>query len=461
MSRVTDGFAFTRRDFLRLAAGGATLLATGAGCGSGSDTAKPKPATATTAAGGKGRPTLRIAQWTNYIAGYDRWWDDEYTRRWGERNGIDVTVDHFDINQAPAHAEAELASQRGHDLFHVNLTSPAPFEDHVIDHREIIQEVEAKVGKMTPFVERSIFNPRTKKYFGFADYWTPNPVHYRTDLWGSIGLRPATWDDLLAGGSRLRTQGHPVGIGLGVDPESNLTLVGLMHAFGASIQDEAGNVIINSPATVEAVRLGAAIFRSAMTEDVLGWDITSNNRYIISGRGSLVINAIAAIRALEIQDPALAARVQLLPVPQGPAGTASPYVVSIYVIWKFSENQEAAKQFLVDLGVDYREPFLHSQYLQLPAFPGSVPDLATVVASDPKSQPPDKYRFLADAARWSTNVGHPGYANAASDEVVKTSLITRMFAAAAKGEVSAEEAVRGAEVKIKSIYDKWREQGKI
>ena len=456
-----SGDDVTRRDFLRLAAGGATLLATGLGCNSGSDTAKSKAATATTAAGAKGKPTLRIAQWNNYMAGYDQWWDNEYTKRWGERNGIEVVVDHFDINQAPAHAEAEAASQRGHDLFHSNLAYEATFEDHVIDHREIVEEVEAKVGKITPLAERSVFNPRTKKYFGFSDCWWPGPAQYRRDLWDPIGVRPDTWEDVLAAGKRLKAGGHPIGIGLGYDAESNLNLMGLMHAFGGSIQDEDANVVINSRATVEAVKIGAAIFRAAMTDEVLNWDITSNNRYLIAGRGSLILNAIAAIRALEIQDPALASKVELLPVPKGPAGTASPYSVSIYRIWKFSENQEAAKRFLVDLATDYREPFLQSQYLQIPSFPGAVADLATLVATDGKSQPPDKYRFLADAAGWTTNAGHPGHSNAATDEVIKASFITQMFAAAARGEMSAEDAVKTAEAKIKPIYDNWRERGKI
>ena len=452
---------FSRRDFLRLAAGGATLLATGAGCGSGSGSAKSKAGTATTVAGAKGKPTLRIAQWNHYVAGYDQWWDQEYTRRWGERNGIEVVVDHFDINQSSAHAEAEVASQRGHDLFHLNLALAAPFEDQVIDHREVVEEVEAKLGKAPPFVERSILNKRTKKYFGFSPYWTPSPVHYRTDLWAATGRRPESWDDVLAAGRRLKADGQPIGIGMGLDAESNATLLGLLHAFGASIQDEDANVVINSPATVEAVKMGAAIFRAAMTEDVLNWDITSNNRYLISGRGSLIVNAIAAMRALEAQDPALAAKVELLPAPAGPAGTASPYIVSVYFIWKFAENQEAAKRFLIDLAYASREPFLQSQYLQIPAFPGGFDDLPAVVASDTRAEPPGKYTLLAGAATWTTNIGHPGYSNAATEEVVSASLISQMFAAAARGEMSAEEAVKAAEAKIKPIFEKWREQGKV
>lgn len=461
MVGAIGGSNVTRRDFLRVAAGGATLLATGAACDSGVDTAKSKGDTANTAGAAKGKPRLRIAQWNSYIAGYDQWWDGEYTKQWGERNGVEVVVDHFDINQTQVHAEAEASTQRGHDIFHVNLTLAAPFEDHVIDHRELVEEVEAKVGKMTPFVKRAIFNPRTQKYFGFSAFWTPNPTHYRTDLWGPTGRRPRSWEDVLSTGGRLKAQGYPVGVGMGADAESNATMLGLLHAFGASVQDEDATVVINSPAAVEAVKMGATIFQSAMTDDVLNWNITSNNRFLVSGRGSMIVNAVAAIRALEEQDPTLAARVELLPPPAGPAGTASPYIVSVYVIWKFAENQDAAKRFLVDLATAPREALLQSRYLQLPTFPAAVPDLSAVLATDDRGQPPEKYALLAGAADWTTNVGHPGYSNAAMEEVIESSIISQMFASAARGELSAEEAVRAAEGRIKPIYDKWREQGKI
>ena len=395
------------------------------------------------------------------MSGYDRWLDEEYSTRWGERYGIEVIVDHFDINQAPAHAEAELALQGGHDIFHLNLASSAPFEDQVIDHREIVEEVEAKVGKMTPLAERSIFNPRTKKYFGFSDSWIPGLTHYRRDLWDATGIQPDSWDDVLAAGSRLKAGGHPIGIGMGHDPESNVNLMSLIHAFGGSIQDEQANVVINSPATVEAVKVGTALFRSAMTDEVLGWDIASNNRYLVSGRGSLVVNGIPVIRAIETQDPELAANVQLLPVPRGPGGRLGTYSFSVYLIWSFSKNQEAAKQFLVDLATDYREAFIRSQYLQIPSFPGAIKDLPELVANDERAKPPGKYALLAGAAEWATNVGHPGYTNAATEEVVKTSLVSKMFAAAARGEMSAEDAVKAAEAQMKPIFQKWREQGKI
>ena len=83
------------------------------------------------------------------------------------------------------------------------------------------------------------------------------------------------------------------------------------------------------------------------------------------------------------------------------------------------------------------------------------------LASDATSQPPDKYGFLAEAGQWSTNLGHPGYTSAVTYDVYNQFLIPRMFGAAAKGEMSAEEAVKAAEAQITPIFDKWRERGKI
>jgi multiple sugar transport system substrate-binding protein len=131
------------------------------------------------------------------------------------------------------------------------------------------------------------------------------------------------------------------------------------------------------------------------------------------------------------------------------------YGTGTYVIWKFARNQEAARQFLIDLAVDYRQAFERSGFYNLPSFPGAVTDLPGLLAREPK------YSLLTDAAGWSTNLGHPGYANAAVDEVFTQFVIPEMFATAARGEMSAEEAVAGAEAQMTPIFEKWRERGKI
>jgi multiple sugar transport system substrate-binding protein len=210
--------------------------------------------------------------------------------------------------------------------------------------------------------------------------------------------------------------------------------------------------------------MGVDLYKAGMTDEVLAWDEASNNRFFISGKGSMVINAVSALRAAESQDTELASQIRLAPVPTVRSGLDLPrgvYVTAVYGIWTFSRNQEVAKQFLVDLALNYREAFTRSGLYNLPAFPGAVPNLGEIVVNDTRVKPPDKYALLADAAKWSTNLGHPGHANAAVEEVFEQFVVPQMFATAARGEMTAEEAVRAAEAKIKPIFEKWRKEGKI
>ena len=444
------GDTFTRRKFLRVAAG-AAVAATGAACGSGSD--RPKPSAAS---GRKGKRTLRIAQISHFVPAYDTWFDNEFAKRWGEEHDVEMLIDHIPITEQKARAAAEVAAGQGHDLFQFN-GPPSLFEDNVIDHREVIDDLQARFGPMVPVAERSVFNPRTKKWLGVADHWIPGPVHYRTDLWAPTGRTPGTWEDLLAAGPELKRAGHPLGISMSDEPDGNWTLTSLLIAHGASLQDEGGNLSLDRPATVEAVKLGTAIYQAGMIDEVFRWDASSNNRFLASGQGSVIVNAISALRAIEDQDQDLASRIALLPPPAGPADQIGAYGLSSFIIWSFARNRSGAEQFLRDLIVAAPETFQRSRFFNMPSFPGAVPDLGDVIAADPLPQ----YGVLTDAADSWTNVGHPGYSNAAVDEVSEQYLIPKMFAAAASGKLSAEDAVKQASTQAAPIFDKWRERGKI
>ena len=78
-----------------------------------------------------------------------------------------------------------------------------------------------------------------------------------------------------------------------------------------------------------------------------------------------------------------------------------------------------------------------------------------------KAKPPEKYKVLEDALDWVTNIGYPGYANAAIDEIFNTWVLSTMFAQAATGKLSPEEALNQADAQVQRIFQKWRERGKI
>ena len=69
--------------------------------------------------------------------------------------------------EVAARGAAEAAAGKGHDLF-LFQAPPAAYESRVLDHRDVVEAVEKKHGKMLPLALRSTFNPRTGKYFAFA-----------------------------------------------------------------------------------------------------------------------------------------------------------------------------------------------------------------------------------------------------------------------------------------------------
>jgi multiple sugar transport system substrate-binding protein len=400
-------------------------------------------------------------QWNHFVPGYDRWFD-AYARSWGQQNDTEVVVDHVGVNALNSAAAAEVAAGHGHDL--VMFLRPRPVhEPDVIDHREIVEECQRRYGKPLDLAIRSTRNPKTGKFHGFCDSVVPDPINYRSDLWAETGKTPDDWDHVRVGGAAIKARtGIPVGIGLSSEDDSAIALRALLLAFGGAEQDAGGAPTLLSKETVEAVKYAAALYREAMTPAVLAWDPSSNNRAMLAGQSSLVMNAISITRAAENDRLPIGAKIALARPPRGPARRIGlPHATSVYVIWKFAENADSARAFLVDLVGHSREAFQASESYNFPAFPDRVPDLPKLLARDAKGTPPEKYAVLADALDWMTNLGAPGHANAALDDAYGTWLLNTMFARAAAGTDSPEDAVKQADRKLRQIWQKWQARGLV
>ncbi|MBI4720292.1 MAG: extracellular solute-binding protein [Chitinivibrionia bacterium] len=406
--------------------------------------------------------TLRILQWSHFIPGYDKWFNTQYVKEWGAKNGTEVIVDNINLGLIPSRAAAEVSAQKGHDLV-MFLAPPSVYEDQVVDMKDVYAECEKRYGKPIDLAVKSTYNPKTKKYFAFSDSFVPDPVNYRTDLWGDIGMTPNSWDDVRAGGKKIKDKtGIPIGIGLSAELDTAMAMRALMYSFGASEQDAEGNLAINSKETLEAIKFMKALFQEAETPEVLAWDPSSNNRQMLAGRSSLVLNAISVTRTGENDKLPIHEKIAVSKALQGPVRRIGlEHVMDCYVIWKFSENIDGAKKFLVDYIDNFKQGFMASEFYNFPCFSQTVPDLKQLISKDAKAVPADKYAVLADVLDWATNVGYPGYSNAAIDETFNTWVINTMFAEAATGSETPENALKRAETKMKAIWTKWKERNMI
>lgn len=459
----------TRRRFLAstsLAAAGTALGACG-GPGEGSQAARspgPAPSETFTEPTTNLSGSLRILLWSHFVPSHDTWFD-EFAQRWGEQVGVDVTVDHVNVADIPARISAEIQAGQGHDVIQY-IATLSQYEPSVIDMTDVTEEANNRFGTQLDLCRKSSFNPATGKYYAYSPGWVPDPGNFRRSLWEGVGLPdgPSTYDELLEGGAEIKSQqGVQLGLGMSQEIDSNMAGRALLWSFGGSIQDEDEQVVINSDETVAAVELMQRLFNEAMTPEVFSWDASSNNRGLVSGALSYILNSTSAWRTAQERVPDVAQDVYFLPALRGPsAALAAQHVMYNWIVPEHAANPDAASEFLLHYTANYASATYHSKLYDFPAYDGLVPDLDGWLADDPfGAQPADKLAFLTDAVDWSTNVGHPGPANTAVGETFGTFVLPNMFARAARGEQSPQQTVDQAEQEIVQIFDKWRQRGLV
>lgn len=460
----------SRRTFLQasgLAALGATTAAA-CGTGGGPDGAAAGPTagpeTTFQEPSRKLSGSLRILMWSHFVPSHDDWFD-RFAKDWGKRVGVDVEVNHLSVADIPARITSEIAAGQGHDLIQY-IATLSQFEPSVVDMADVTREANRRHGDQLPLCTRSSRNPKTGKFYAFAPGWVPDPGNYRASMWRAAGMGqgPSSWQELLEGGSRLKSdRGVQLGIGMSQEIDSNMAGRALLWSFGAAVQDENENVVINSPETVAAVEFMTRLYRQAMTPEVFSWEASSNNESLIAGRLSYILNSISAYRKAQEARPDVAADVSLVPALQGPrAALAAQHVMYNWIVPEFSGNADAAQEFLLHYTANFASATYHSQLYDFPAWPGLVPKLDGWLSNDPfGAQPADKLAVLKGATDWATNIGHPGPASPAVGEIFSTYVIPNMFARAARGDMSPEQTVKRAESEIGPIFAKWRKRGLV
>ena len=144
------------------------------------------------------------------------------------------------------------------------LNPTAAYEDQVINHAPIVQEIKKKARASTSDLgAKSTYNPKTKKYFGVSDCYVPDPVVWRHDLWNDVGESP-TLGPRAQGGAEAEGDGHPIGIGMSNELDSNMANIAFMMCFGSFIQNAEQPPMINSKNTVDALKF-MALYKSGET----------------------------------------------------------------------------------------------------------------------------------------------------------------------------------------------------
>jgi multiple sugar transport system substrate-binding protein len=323
-----------RRDFLRQTLGATALVATSSWV------------CAPAVISGE-KPQVTMLSWNNFVPETDvelRHQAEEYSKR----TGVQVTVDFIAHLQLPAKTAAEAQSQSGHDImFFLRPQEVGLYENQLVDLSSLVADFKDTNGGYYPWIG---------DYLVFADVWRAIPWFtgggflgcYNETTFKQYGVPvPDTWEDVKNAGKTLKKQGHPVGIAISHCLDANSTFWYIMWCYGGKVLEADGKTVaIKSDVTRQVLEFYKELYLDAMEPDVLSWDDASNNRYLLSGKGSWVHNPISIYNVAKSKNLPIADDINHHLTPRGPAGRFMAAEVQSLGIWKFSKQQEEAKKFI-------------------------------------------------------------------------------------------------------------------
>jgi len=396
---------------------------------------------------------LLFLSWNHFVPASD----DELRRQaevFGKQAGVTVRVDTIAHLQLPAKRAAEAQAQSGHDLLLTGGADPFLFENQLADVGDLIDDLGKKYGGWYPFAKEG--SQTTSGWKAVPWFWISFPATYNEAHFKKAGLQyPKTWDDLLKDGKVLKKQGNPVGIPISHCADANTTYWSVAWCYGARVLEADGKTsAINSDKTAQVIEWYKELYKDAMEPEVLSWDDASNNRFILSGKGSWIHNPISPYNAAIAKKMPIADEINHHPSPAGPAGTHSAPPINSIAIWKFSKNQQLAKDFLKFL---FQKENYDAWIAASSAF--NHPPLKNFADHPIWSKNP-KFAMLPKEAEYAHERGWPAKPSAAVQLIQVNYILPDMVAKAVNGMPTKRAMDWGQEQVVLAVQGKLKESGK-
>jgi ABC-type glycerol-3-phosphate transport system substrate-binding protein len=307
---------------------------------------------------------LSIGFWDHWVPGAN-----EATRalceEWGAKEKVEVQIDYITSmgQKLLLTQQAEAQAKSGHDI--LTLTAW-----RVADHAEQLEAVDDIMPAL--IAQNGAVNPTVEYLAKVRGHWMAVPATAgaqikgpcsRIDLMKQLAgvdvqaLYPAgappqaegwTLDAFLKAAEACHKGGYPFGIGLGTTADSVDSAGVIFQSFGAALVDAKGDITVKTDAVRQALDYYTRLARF-FPDNVAAWDDASNNKWLIAGKGALILNPPSAWAVAKRDAPQVAEQLWTHGMPYGPKGRFAPFIPFFWGIWAFGRNKSAAKSLLAHL----------------------------------------------------------------------------------------------------------------
>jgi len=407
---------------------------------------------------------LSIGFWDHWVPGANDT-SRALVEEWAAKEKVDAQIDYITSqgNKLLLTIAAEAQARSGHDILatvtwlpHANANSLEPVDD-------VMELLIKQNGPVNPTVE----------YLGKADgHWLAVPATSGSQMKGPcsridlmkqyagidvqamypVGAPPKadqwTYDTFLKAAEACHKAGYPFGIGLGVTADSVDTAGAIFQGFGAALVDAKGDITIKSDPVRQALEYYAKLSKF-FPPDAPSWDDASNNKWLISGRGALIMNPPSAWAVAKRDSPKVAEQLWTFPSPRGPKGRYQPGLPYFWGIWKFANNKAAAKSLITYLSQRSAVEQLveASGGFDIPAFSGLRDFKIWAEEGPPKgtlyNYPPRDDQIVSISAAPAPT--------AIATQIYSQATVTKMIAKCTQGGESIDKAIAWAESELEGF----------
>jgi len=307
---------------------------------------------------------LSVGFWDHWVPGANKTLTD-LVNEWAEKEKVEVQIDYITSQgfKLLLTSAAEAQAKTGHDILTMVTWNP-----HA--NAELLEPVN---DIMEPIIKQNGVVNDTVKYLGQANgKWLGVPSCVGSQIKGPCSridlmkkyanidvqaMYPAgsppkaenwTMETFLKAAEDCHRGGFPFGIGLGQTADSVDTAGAVFQSFGAELVNANGDLTVKTDAVRQALEFYKKLI-AFLPPDVPSWDDASNNKWLIAGKGAMIMNPPSAWAVAKRDAPQVAEQLWTHGFPAGPKGRFAPCVPFFWTIWAFSKNKEAAKSLLVHL----------------------------------------------------------------------------------------------------------------
>lgn len=307
---------------------------------------------------------LSVGFWDHWVPGANKA-IESLVKEWSEKNKVEVSMDFITSqgNKLLLTTAAESQAKSGHDVLAFSTWLPSRYADQLVSMNDIMEPLIKENGAVNGTVEylgkvngKWLAVPATsgsqikgpcsridllKKHAGIdIQAMYPAGAAPKADAWNL--------DNFLKAAEACQKGGNPFGIGLGTTSDSVDSAGALFHAFGAQLVNAKGDIVVKNDQVRQVLDYYKKLMQFLPT-DVPSWDDASNNKFLVSGQGTLIMNPPSAWAVAKRDAPQVAEQLWTHGFPVGPKGRYAPFLPYFWGVWNFSKNQSAAKSLITFL----------------------------------------------------------------------------------------------------------------